>query len=108
MQISDRIFQLLKEKNMRQTRFAKLTNISPSTISDWKTKHLNPSADKLPVIARVLEISLEELLTGEPGGEEQFSVYKGSEEYHLIEIYRGLEDEQKNRLWGYLEALSGK
>ena len=51
---------------MRLTRkweeLAEKTGISPSTISDWKRKKTNPSADKLKIICDVLGISLYELL----------------------------------------------
>ena len=36
--ISDRIFELLKERNMSQKEFAQKTGIAESTISDWKKK----------------------------------------------------------------------
>ena len=36
--ISGRIFELLKEQNMSQKKFAQETGIAESTISDWKKK----------------------------------------------------------------------
>ena len=36
--ISDRIFELLKERGMSQKEFAEKTGIAESTISDWKRK----------------------------------------------------------------------
>ena len=36
--VSDRIFELLKEKGMSQKEFAAKTGIAESTISDWKKK----------------------------------------------------------------------
>lgn len=36
--VSDRIFELLKEKGMLQKEFAAKTGIAESTISDWKKK----------------------------------------------------------------------
>ena len=36
--ISDRIFELLKEKGMSQKEFAAQTGIAESSISDWKRK----------------------------------------------------------------------
>ena len=50
MVISEKIFELMKERGMNQKEFALATGISQSTISDWKTKRTNPAADKIMVI----------------------------------------------------------
>ena len=46
MTISQKIFALLSQRKMSQKEFAERTEISQSTISDWKRKGTNPSADK--------------------------------------------------------------
>lgn len=38
--ISDRIFELLKEKGMSQKEFSVRTGIAESSISDWKRREL--------------------------------------------------------------------
>ena len=43
MNISGKIFELIREKGMTQKEFGKRTGIPQSTISDWKSKKLNPS-----------------------------------------------------------------
>ena len=48
--VSDRIFELLKERKMTQKEFAKKTGISESSISDWKKKRTNPVSDKILII----------------------------------------------------------
>ena len=63
MIISEKIFELLKERGMNQKEFALATGISQSTISDWKTKGTNPAADKIMVICDVLGVTPVELLT---------------------------------------------
>ena len=62
MLISERIYQYLEEKGMSQIEFVKRTGISQSTVSDWRRKGTNPSADKIMIICDVLEISPYELL----------------------------------------------
>lgn len=64
MIISERIFKILKDKNMSQNAFAQKVGLAGSTISDWKTKKTNPSADKIMDICMVLNITPEQLLTG--------------------------------------------
>jgi transcriptional regulator with XRE-family HTH domain len=64
MLISERIFKLLKDKNMTQTEFAKRADIACSTISEWKKSKTNPSADKIMDICAALEATQEQLLSG--------------------------------------------
>ena len=53
--ISDKIFELLKEKGMSQKEFAQRTGIAESSISDWKKKRTNPVSDKILIICEVLD-----------------------------------------------------
>ena len=68
MNISGKIFELIREKGMTQKEFGRRTGIPQSTISDWKSKKLNPSSDKILIICDVLDVSPYELL----GGAEQY------------------------------------
>ena len=65
MIISERIFKILQERGISQASFGKMVGLSSSTISDWKTKKTNPSADKIMDICAALDITPEQLLTGE-------------------------------------------
>ena len=64
MIISEKIFALLEQRGMSQKEFSERTGISQSTISDWKRKQTNPSADKILKICEVLQVSPYELLSG--------------------------------------------
>ena len=64
MTISERILKVLKDRNMTQVEFAKQVGIATSTISEWKKKKTNPTADKIMDICNVLQITPEQLLTG--------------------------------------------
>ena len=75
MIISERIFKILKDKNMSQNAFARQVGLANSTISDWKTKKTNPSADKIMDICIALEVTPEQLLTGK-GIDEDYVEYK--------------------------------
>lgn len=109
MIISERIFQLLKEKGISQKAFSDRTGIAQSTISDWKRKKTNPAADKILIICEVLGITPDELLSGaECMGDRQMvyiRVGKETEEYVLVEQYRSLNTSDKGRLFGYLQAM---
>ncbi len=62
MLISERIYKIMAEKNISQLEFSKITGIAQSTISDWKHKKTNPSADKIMIICAALGVAPEDLL----------------------------------------------
>lgn len=111
MIISEKIFELIKERGMSQKDFALATGISQSTISDWKTKRTNPAADKILVICDVLGVTPVELLTSG----EQFKSYEperkdmvitSPEKKALIERINAMDDRQVTRLLEYLNKLN--
>lgn len=114
MIISERIFKILKNKNMSQNAFAKEVGLASSTISDWKTKKTNPSADKIMDICAVLNVTPEQLLTGK-GIDEDYEERKAKKEKEELEISKtdiriikdihGMKEAQKKRLMKYMEAL---
>ena len=113
MLISERIYQYLEEKGMTQLEFANRTGISQSTVSDWRRKGTNPSADKIMIICEVLDISPYELLLGTENKKlkeyqalDYLVVKRGSIEHQLIEVYHGLDSDAKRRLEGYVNALN--
>ncbi len=57
--------ELYKEKNITQLELSRRTGIATSNISDWKKKKTNPKADCLLSICDALDITPEQLLTGE-------------------------------------------
>ena len=109
--VSDRIFELLKERKMTQKEFAKRTGIAESSISDWKKKRTNPVSDKILIICEVLDVSPYELLSGaEHTGSrsrehDTYVISKGTDVGMLVESYQKLDSDLQKRLLGYLEAL---
>ena len=111
MTISERILKVLKDRNMTQAEFAKQVGIATSTISEWKKRKTNPTADKIMDICNVLQITPEQLLTGKGIEDEEtinvtirescFTPY----DIQLVQDYHGLKEEQQKRLMAYMEAL---
>ena len=64
MKISEKIFELMKMKNISPYEFCKRSNIAYSTVSNWKTKKTNPAANKIMIICEVLECTPYDILTG--------------------------------------------
>lgn len=111
MTISERILKVLKDRNMTQAEFAKQVGIATSTISEWKKRKTNPTADKIMDICNVLQITPEQLLTGK-GIEDEENITVTSREscftpydIQLVQDYHGLKEEQQKRLRAYMEAL---
>lgn len=111
MTISDRIFDRLKQINMTQKVFSEETGISQSTISEWKSKKTNPTSEKIMVICNVLKVTPEWLLsgvekTGERGNDlDWYVVDKETEIGEVIQMYHAMDDRQRARLLGYMEAI---
>ena len=114
MIISERIFEILKSKGMSQNAFAKKVGLASSTISDWKTKKTNPSADKIMDICEVLKVTPEQLLTGK-GIDEDYVENKSKNlkresqfskvDLSILEDIHTMKEEQRKRLLKFVKAL---
>ena len=78
-------------------------------MSSWKSRNQVPGMDKLQIICDVLDIDPYHLLSGAEGETKTgfIRVYETDIEYEIIEGFRKLDDARKNRLLGYLHALTG-
>lgn len=59
----DKFVQLLQDRKLTAYKVARDTGISQSTLSDWKTGRATPKADKLLILARYFNVSIEFFLT---------------------------------------------
>ena len=103
MLISERIYKYMEEKGISQLEFAKKTGISQSTVSDWKRKKTNPSADKIMII--LLQGTDNQKLK-EYQQPNYIMIDRDSKEYRLIEVYQNLSISAQKRLEGYLDAIN--
>lgn len=109
MTISQKIFALLSQRKMSQKEFAERTEISQSTISDWKRKGTNPSAEKILRICEVLRVTPYELLDesnlSEIGCDSEENRILSKDEKMLLKSFRKLDVHQQSKVLGYLEGL---
>lgn len=111
MTISEKIFELIKERGMTQKEFAERTQIAQSTISDWKRKKTNPVSEKILTICDVLHVTPDELLSATEGKGHRsnsvdfYIVEKGTEEGKLIEMYQSMSVDKRNRFSEYLKMF---
>jgi transcriptional regulator with XRE-family HTH domain len=102
----------MDEKGISQIDFSRLTGISQSTISDWKRKRTNPSADKIMLICDVLNVSPQSLL--QDINTKDFHVFdsiiinKDTLDYEIMVEVASLDVRHKERVLGYINALTGK
>lgn len=112
MLISDRIFKKLEEINMTQKNFSEKTGIPQSTISDWRKKHTNPTAEKIMIICKVLDVTPEWLLSGTEsqgnrGNPQSWYVIDSSTEVgRLVQSFNSMDAFRQSRLMGYVDALA--
>ena len=109
MIISERIFCVMKQKNITQLELSRRTGIATSNISDWKKKKTNPKADCLLSISDALEITPEQLLTGkgiDPEYKDEDVNYEVTRsDIKILKQIHSLGDEQYKRLMAYMKAL---
>lgn len=60
-----RFQRLRKAKKLTQEEIATKVNLTPQSVSKWETDLSAPDIMLLPKLAKILDVSLEELLTGE-------------------------------------------
>lgn len=112
MLISEKIYNIMKEKGISQIEFAKRTGISQSTISDWRRKGTNPSADKIMAICGALDVTPYELLSDGDSknkkrhhGNDYVFLDKKSEEYRVLETFYQFDEEKQERIIQYMLML---
>ena len=111
MLIRDRIFNKLEELKMTQKEFSEKTGIPQSTTSDWRKKRTNPTAEKIMIICKVLDVTPEWLLSGiEAQGKRSnpqkwFAIDADTALGKLVMEYNRMDAGMQERLLGYAEAL---
>ncbi|MBU9737044.1 helix-turn-helix domain-containing protein [Diplocloster agilis] len=65
IKIGKLIYNLRKEKNLTQVQLAERMNISDKTVSKWERGFGCPEVSLLPELSTILDVDLENLLSGE-------------------------------------------
>ena len=110
MTVGERVLELVHLRKMSQKEFSGRTGLPQSTISSWRGKKQNPSLDKLKVICDTLEVDPYYLISGGESNEKlntsYLKVYRGEDDYELVVGFRRLNARCRDRLMGYLKALT--
>ena len=86
LKIGKFIARMRKEKNMTQEDLARILGVTNKTISRWENGNYMPDLSLLKPLSEVLDISLNELLSGE----KDISVQKANENISNITNYFNL------------------
>lgn len=79
MELSEKIQKLRKDRGLTQEQFAQQLFVSRTAVSKWETGRGTPSMESLQMIARICEVTLDELL----GAEEVILVAKNENRENL-------------------------
>ena len=64
MTVGKRIAALRREKNLKQDDLAQMLEVSPQAVSKWENDQTCPDISLLPKLAKILGVSVDELLSG--------------------------------------------
>lgn len=64
MTIGKRIAALRREKRLKQDDLAQMLEVSPQAVSKWENDQTYPDISLLPKLAKILGVSVDELLSG--------------------------------------------
>ena len=64
MTIGKRIAALRREKGLKQDELAQMLEVSPQAVSKWENDQTCPDISLLPKLAKILGVSVDELLSG--------------------------------------------
>lgn len=111
--IGKRIRFARKAKNLTLTDVNRLTGLSTGNLSELENDKFLPSANALIQFKNIFNISIDWILTGEEPisrikEEKQAYAHKQytSEERQLIEVYRKLDGDARQNIWGYINIVA--
>lgn len=102
MEIIERIYSTLNEKDKKAYELCEKLNIQSSTMSTWKKRSSDPPAKYMKAIADFLDVSLDYLLTGQ---EAPIKKTTTAEEDELLDLFRSLPELKKYEFIGELKGF---
>lgn len=96
--LSNRVDFLIKKNNLTRKGLCREIGIKDSTVRSW-SNGATPSVDNAYKIAKYFNVSLEWLVTGEAQpGDNPNSIILSETEKELINIFRNINDSDKNAI----------
>lgn len=98
------ILQMRKEKEMTQKQLAEKIGVSDKAVSRWETGKGLPDTSIMPQLCSVLDININELLSGERLSD---GTYNGKAEENMVYLMKVSEDKKKNERFAILGTILG-
>ena len=73
LETANRLFELRKKHNLSQEELAEKLGVSRQAVSKWERSEASPDTDNLIALAKIYELSLDELIYGEKEEKEEDS-----------------------------------
>ena len=77
--LGKRIADLRREKGLKQDELAEKLGVSPQAVSKWENDQTCPDISLLPSLAKILGVSVDELLSGKKDDEPEVKILPESE-----------------------------
>ena len=69
IETANRLYELRKQHNLSQEELAEKLGVSRQAVSKWERSEASPDTDNLIALAKIYDLSLDELIYGKTGGE---------------------------------------
>ncbi|SDB33597.1 Helix-turn-helix domain-containing protein [Pseudobutyrivibrio sp. YE44] len=102
--IGEFVSSIRKEKGYTQKQLADSIGVSDKAISRWETGRGLPDTSIMPELCRILEININELLSGEHLSAED---YDGKAEKNMVELMKNNENYRKNEKLSSIGMIIG-
>ena len=94
-EIVNRIFELMKNKNITQVQLATYLNIKQGTVAGWKQRNCPPPIEQILKIAELLDTPIQYIATGKY---EESNLKLTADEAELLKCYRGTNEQGKKTI----------
>lgn len=99
MNITEKMFNIMQEKNIKSVQLAQKLGIKSSVISSWKARNSNPPIEYILPICELLDITVYELL-------DTSDSVTASDERELLTYYRECSKDDRNIIRHFASRLS--
>lgn len=102
MTITERLFQEMEKKGVKQKKIAEKLGIRQGVVANWKMRGTTPPLEYALELAKILDTSIEYLITGE----EPIREYYSEDERSLITTYRKTDQPGRLRILEYAKDMA--
>lgn len=100
MEIIERIFKAMENKNIKMADLSRELDISRSVVTSWKTRKNNPPSEYIARICNFIGEDIVYILTGQ----KEANVFKlTQEQQYIVEMYNQLNEKNKGKAEMFLE-----